>query len=64
MQQVQSPPQVTTIVFVRHFFKKEIKKQDAGTENIKMLRHAMTLAQKAEIKLTKYEGLNDDDLHQ
>ena len=25
------------------------------------LRHAMTLTQEAEIKLKKYEGLNDDD---
>ena len=52
--------QITVILFIRCLFSKEIKKQIAGAENIQMLRHAMTLAQEAEIKLKKYEGLNDD----
>ena len=53
--------QVVIILFIRHLFNKEIKKQVVGTKNIQTLRHAMTLAQEAEIKLKKYKGSNDDD---
>ena len=44
-----------------HLFNKEIKKQVAEAMTIHTLRHVMTLAQEAEIKLKKYKGLNDDD---
>ena len=36
-------------------------KQVAGAKNIQTLRHAMTLAQEAEIKLKEYEDLNVDN---
>ena len=45
--------QVNVILFIRHHFSKEIKKQVAGTRNIQTLRYAMTVAQEAEIKLNK-----------
>ena len=50
--------QVTIILFIRHLFNKEIKKQVAGAKNIQTLRHAMTLAQELQINLIKYKGLN------
>ena len=37
------------------------RKQDASLKNVQTLRHAMTLAQEVEIKLKKYQDLNDDD---
>ena len=43
--------QVTVILLIRHHFNKETKKQIAGMKNIQTLRHAMALAQEAEIKL-------------
>ena len=52
--------QVTIILFITHIFYKEIEKHAAGAKNIQVLRHAMALAQEAEIKVTKYDGLNDD----
>ena len=55
------PCQVTIILYIRHLFMKKIKKQVAGAKNIQTLRHAMILAQEAQIKLKKYEGFNDDD---
>ena len=54
--------QVTIILFIRHLFNKEIKKQVACAKNVQTLRHAMTLAQEAYTKLKMYEGLNNDDL--
>ena len=36
--------QVTIILFIRHLFKREIKKQVADAKNIQILRHTMTLA--------------------
>ena len=53
--------QVTKILLIRHHFNKEIRKQVAGAKNIQTLRHAITLAQEAEIKLKKYKGLIDDN---
>ena len=50
-----------TIVFIRHLFNKDIKKQVLGAKDIQTLRHAITLAVEEEIKLYKYDGLNDDD---
>ena len=41
--------QVTVILFIQHLFNKEIMKQVAGS---KILRHAVTLANKTEIKLS------------
>ena len=52
---------IAIILFIRYIFNKEIKKQVAGTQSIQTLRHAMILVKEAEIKLKKYEGLNDDD---
>ena len=49
------------ILFIKYIFNKEIKKEVAGAKTIQTLRHAMTLAQEAEIKLKKYDRLNDDD---
>ena len=43
--------QVTIILFVRHLFNKETKKQIVGAKNILAMKHAMTLVQEAEIKL-------------
>ena len=53
--------QVTLALFIRHPFNKEIKKHFSGTKMIWPLRYVMTLAQEAEIKLTKYKGLSSDD---
>ena len=47
--------------FLRHLFNKLPKKHIAGAKTIQTLRHAMTIAPEAEIKLKKYEGLNYDD---
>ena len=43
--------QVTIVFLLRHPFNTEIKKHGAGKNNIQTIRHAMTLAQEAEIKL-------------
>ena len=51
------------ILLIRCIFNKEIKKQVAGAGIIQMLRHAMVLAQEADIKLKKYEGLGDNNHH-
>ena len=53
--------QVAIILFIRHLFNKEIKKQIASAKNIQTLRHTMTIAQETEIKPKKDEGLNDSD---
>ena len=53
--------QVTIILFIRHLLNMRIKKQVASAKNIQTLRYAMTLPQEAEIKLKRYEGLNDND---
>ena len=63
--------QVTTIIFIRHLFNivmiirhllnNKSKKQVVVAKTTQTLRHAMTLAQEAEIKLNRYEGLNNDD---
>ena len=53
--------QVTIVFLMRYAFYKEIKKQVAGAKTIQTLRHTMALVHETEIKLKKYEGLNDDD---
>ena len=53
--------QVTIILFIKHLFSKEIKKQVAGTKIIQTFRHARTPALETEIKLKKYKGLTDED---
>ena len=43
--------QVTILLFKRHLFSKEIKKEVVGAKNIESVRHARTLVQEKETKL-------------
>ena len=59
--QLQLLANVTMVLIFTHLFNKEIKKYIARVKTIETLRHIMTLAQEAENKLKRYEGLNNDD---
>ena len=48
------------VLFFWHLFNKESNKQIATAMSIQTLKHMITSAQEAEIKLKTYEGLNND----